>query len=291
MAWVLALGAAFFYGTALVLTQLGLRDRTPFDGASISVPTAAVFFLLLSPVLVDFSNFDPVAFSVFVGIGVLFPGTVTLLTFVANGHMGPNLTGAIGNLTPLFAVLFAITILGESFGLTQAVGISVIIAGVTLLTFSRKSAGTTWPLWAILLPFGGAVIRGIMQPGIKWGLTLWPDPFAAVTIGYAISAILILGVAQMRKQPEFVMALSKKRSIASTYWFVAVGLCNGGAVLLTYRALAVGDVILISPLIATYPFITLILSAVILRNTSWSWHVVVGILATVAGVAFILGGG
>lgn len=290
MAWVFALGAAFFYGTALVLTQLGLQDRTPFAGALISVPTAAVFFLLLSPVLVDFSNFDPVAFGVFVGIGVLFPGAVTLLTFSANVHMGPNLTGAIGNLTPLFAVLFAIAILEEPLGLMQAIGISVIITGVTLLTFSRKSTGSAWPLWTILLPLGGAAIRGVMQPGVKWGLNLWPDPFAAVTIGYVISAILILVVSQIRKQPLAAQEKSETGSLAGKYWFVAVGLSNGGAVLLTYMALADGNVILISPLIATYPLITLILSIVILRNTALNWRVALGILATVAGVAVILVG-
>ncbi|MBL4905935.1 MAG: DMT family transporter, partial [Sneathiella sp.] len=166
-AWILALGAAFFYGTALVLTQFGLHHFAPLKGAAISVPTAAVFFVLLSPFLVDFSGFDPVALGVFMGIGVLFPGAVTLLTFAGNVHMGPNITGAIGNLTPLFAVVFAVTILAEPFGVFQAAGIAVIISGVTLLTFSRKSASISWPLWAILLPLSGAFVRGVMQPGIK----------------------------------------------------------------------------------------------------------------------------
>ncbi|MEH6401928.1 MAG: DMT family transporter [Sneathiella sp.] len=290
-AWILALGAAFFYGTALVLSQFGLRYKSPTEGASISVPTAALFFLLLAPFLIDFSGFHLTALGVFIGIGVFFPGTVTLLTFMANDRMGPTIAGAIGNLTPLFAILFAILIFGEAFGIVQAVGISVIITGVTLLTLSRNGGGGSWPLWVVLLPLSGAAIRGIMQPGIKWGLELWPDPFAAVTIGYVVSSLFIVMVAFIRKQSATEPRLTGPKKISGILWFVAVGLCNGAAVLLTYEALIVGNITLVSPLIATYPLVTLILSWLLIRDTRWNARIVIGIVATVGGVGILLGAG
>ncbi|MBL4740660.1 MAG: DMT family transporter [Sneathiella sp.] len=289
-AWILALGAALFYGLALVLSQFGLRHRSPIEGASISVPTAALFFLLLSPFLIDFSSFHLTAFFIFIGIGVLFPGMVTLVTFVANHRMGPTVAGAIGNLTPLFAVLFAILIFNENFGIVQAAGISVIIAGVTLLTLSRNGGSGSWPLWIILLPLSGAAIRGIMQPGIKLGLEFWPDPFAAVTTGYVVSSLFILMVVFIRKQ-TFTRSRKNEGTKASGFlWFVAVGICNGVAVLLTYEALSAGKITLVSPLIATYPLVTLILSRLLLRDTHWNFRTGVGIMATVAGVGILLGG-
>ncbi len=289
-AWIAALAAAFCYGVALILTQQGLRFVSPTHGASVSVPTAALFFLVTSLFLVDFGGFDPVAFAVFCAVGLLFPGTVTLLTFVANAHMGPSITGAIGNLTPLFAVLFAILVLAEPLGLAQAAGMLVIIAGVTLLTVSRSSASSSWPLWIILLPLGGAVVRGITQPGIKWGLLFWPDPLAAATAGYIISALLILTVATLQGQGRSGAALTGWRHKTGRKWFMATGLLNGIAALFTYMALGAGKVSIVAPLIATYPLVTLIISAFILRTMVWNMLIGTGVLATVVGVGIILAG-
>lgn len=284
-AWLLALASAFFYGLALVLTQFGLRRLPPLGGASISVPTAAALFLVLSPFIVDFSTFDPVALAVFAAVGLMFPGAVTLLTFAGNVRMGPNITGAIGNLTPLFAVAIAVALLGEAFAPSQAAGMAVVIVGVTLLTLSRGRLSTTWPLWAIFLPFAAALVRGIVHPAVKWGLSSWPDPFAAGTVGYVMSALVLLTVAQIRGR-----AHTGERDAAGIAWFAAVGLCNGIAVMLTYWALSVGDVSLVSPLIATYPLVTLIISALIVRSVAWNGRMALGVLATVAGVAIILTG-
>jgi drug/metabolite transporter (DMT)-like permease len=43
-------------------------------------------------------------------------------------------------------------------------------------------------------------------------------------------------------------------------WFAAVGLCNGLSVLAMYAALEYGAVAVISPLVAGYPLVTLLLS-------------------------------
>ena len=284
-AWALALAAAFFYGLALVLTQLGLRRLPPLGGASISVPTAAAMFLVLAPFAIDFTDFDAAALAVFAIVGLLFPGTVTLLIFAGNVRMGPNITGAIGNLTPLFAVAIAVVVLGESFGPAQAAGMAVVIVGVSLLTLSRGRMSTSWPLWVIMLPLAAAAVRGVVHPAVKWGLLSWPDPLAAVTVGYLISAVVLLSVARIRGR-----AHTGHRDAASIGWFAAVGISNGLAVLLTYAALAVGEVSLVSPLIATYPLVTLIISAAIVRSVAWNGRMVLGVLATVAGVAIILAG-
>ncbi|MEP4189882.1 MAG: DMT family transporter, partial [Sneathiella sp.] len=253
-------------------------------------PTAALFFVLLSPFLIDFSALDPTAVAVFAGVGFLFPATVTLLTFLANVHMGPSITGAIGNLTPLFAVLLAVFLLDEPFGLFQAIGMLVILGGVTCLTFSRSGATSRWPLWVIILPLGGAVVRGVTQPAIKWGLVYWAEPFAAVTIGYVISALLILSIATIQQRNKTGSFRMERRHPTGRNWFVIVGLTNGVAALLTYTALEKGEVSIVSPLIATYPLVTLILSLFVLRNVVWNIQLVVGVIATVLGVGIILAG-
>src|SRR3546814_18965660 len=69
----------------------------------------------------------------FAGIGLLFPVCVTMLTFQANEQLGPDVAGALGNLAPLFAVLFAALLLGEVPSLAQSVGIVTIVAAAPIL--------------------------------------------------------------------------------------------------------------------------------------------------------------
>ena len=95
---LLALCASFLFGLALVLTQLGLRHVPPTRGASISIPTSAVLLSVLAPFMLDWEGWDPRGALIFVLVGLLFPATVTLLTFEANRRMGPNISGALSNL-------------------------------------------------------------------------------------------------------------------------------------------------------------------------------------------------
>lgn len=285
-AYAIALISAAYFGTALVLTQFGLRWLAPLQGAAVSVPTTALFFLLVSPLTIDWSNWDARGSVVFALVGCLFPAAVTVLTFQANRRVGPNVAGAAGNLAPLFAVLFAIFLLGELPGARQWTGIAVIVLGVSLMTVSRDGgSGERWPLIALALPLAAALIRGMVQPAIRFGLAFWNSPFAAATIGYVVSAALILAVTAFRSR--LPSPRGDQRGMA---WFAGVGICNGMAVLTMYMALARGEVAVVAPLVATYPIATLLLSAIFLRNLRLAWTVILGVGVTVTGVATLLAG-
>jgi drug/metabolite transporter (DMT)-like permease len=101
----LALGSASLFGQGLVVTQFGLRDMTPALGVTFSMPMAALVFWSSAPFFADFSGWDGDAVLLFAVVGIFFPGMITLLTFEANRRMGPYVTGAIGNLAPLFPLL------------------------------------------------------------------------------------------------------------------------------------------------------------------------------------------
>jgi drug/metabolite transporter (DMT)-like permease len=70
--------------------------------------------------------------------------------------------------------------------------------------------------------------------------------------------------------------------------FAVVGTCNGIGVLALYAALARGPVLLVSPLVATYPLVTLALTAILFRSARISASLVVGVTMTVAGVIFVV---
>ncbi len=280
-AW--ALGAAFFFGLALVLTQFGLRWLPPLRGAVVSIPTTAVFFWLLAPLFLDAGAWHAGAVTIFAAIGFLFPALVTFLTFEANRRMGPNVAGALGNLAPLFAVAIAIPVLGELPRSSQILAILIIVAGISLLSLGHRAGRTSWPTWVLAVPLAAAAIRGLVQPAVKLGLALWPSPFAAALTGYTVSSLVVLSLAIMQagRWPHGF-------PLKGVAWFAGVGLANGLAVLTMYLALAEGSVALVSPLVATYPLATLGLSWLLLHDVRLRPQLVMAIILMVGGVGLLL---
>ncbi|MEK9725244.1 MAG: DMT family transporter [Rhodospirillaceae bacterium] len=276
----LALGAAFCFAMGLVLTRIGLDSADPVGGGAVSVPTTALIFLAASPLTVNWDAWQTDSALMFAGAGLIFPVAVTLLTFQSTQRIGPNLTGALGNLTPLFAVALAVLWLGEVPRTGQLIGTAVISAGVVLI-FVGRGRGAAFPAWALALPLAAACVRGLAQPMVKAGLGGWPNPFAAVTIGYAISATVILIVAASRKRGLSYTRRGIRR-------FVPVGFANGSAVFLMYAALARGPVSIVAPLIACYPLFTLALDRLLIGRGNLTRFTLAGILVSVGGVVVLL---
>lgn len=277
--FLLALLAACQFGTALVLTQFALRHAPPAAGARISILTSALLLAIAALWRVDPAGWNLHGAAVFAAVGLVFPIAVTRLTFEANRRLGPSLAGALGNLAPLFAVIGAIALLGQVPGPLQALGLAAIAAGVAALSLLRGGTRRHWPLAAAALPLAAAAIRGLVQPATQWGLAFWPSPLAAAAIGYAVSALVVV-----------LTTRTPSPSAPALAWFAAVGLCNGGAVLTLYAALAAGPVILVAPLVATYPLVTLLLAALLPGGGRPDRFVLAGIAATVAGVMLLLAG-
>jgi drug/metabolite transporter (DMT)-like permease len=280
---VLALFAAFMFGLALVLTQFGLRYASPLHGALVSIPTAAAFLWILAPFLLDRRNLSPAPAVIFAAIGLFLPATVTLLTFEANRQMGPSVSGALANLTPLFSVVSAMIFLHDAPSPLQALGIGAIIVGVLMLSIDRRWLGVSWSYWAVALPIGAAAIRGFTHPITKLGLAAWPSPFAATLIGYTVSGVVVASVVTTR-----LGGRPSECERAGLLWFAFVGICNSVGVLALYAALARGSILVVSPLVATYPLVTVGLTAALFRSVQTSTAVLVGVVTTIAGVIFLI---
>jgi drug/metabolite transporter (DMT)-like permease len=283
LAVALALFSTFGFGAGFVLTQFALRWIPPRLGAAFSIPTSTLLFWCLAPFSIDPAEVDLSAAGLFAVIGLLFPAAVALLNFESNRLMGPNIAGAVSALAPLFAVLLAVMLLGERLRFWQLSGIAAIVAGVVLMYTGQCQAFTVRRLWLLALPLGASAIRGFVQPLVKLGLERWHNPIAAVVIGYTVSsAVLILAALVPSRTPE--QSFNRRGAL----WFAAVGLCNGCAVLSMYSALGRGPVSLVSPLIATYPLVTLLLSVRFLKRERIDARLAAAVAVTVGGVVLLL---
>ncbi len=278
---LLALAAAACCGSALIVTQLGLRHAAPVAGATVSVTFTLLVWLALSPFLLDLQGWQLGALALFGLVGVFYPAVVTLLTYESNRQLGPTLTGAVSCTAPVFAVAAAVLFLGEHLTLARAAGGAVIVAGLMLLTVRAPLEKA--PGWKLLLPVSGALLRGVAQTLTKIGLVLWPNPFGAALVGYATSAAIMWST-------DAVVSRRQGRRITGTgvLWFMAVGGLNGGAVLLMYYALNIGSVSVVSPIVATYPLFTMLFSALFLKTETFTPRAVAGVMLAVCGVAVIV---
>ena len=280
---VLAFTAAFLFGLGLVLTKVGLRYVTPLSGAAIAIMSSTALFI--GAALFAMEDVTPVweAVPIFATIGLMSPAAVALLTFAANRALGPVMTGALGNLAPLFAVTIAFVVLGEVPRMLQLGGLLAIVVGIVILTGACRGEG--WRSWFLLLPLAAAALRGATQATVKLGLEIWPNPFAAALVGYLVSTVVVLTAARVGTG-RFVA----DAPAPGILWFAAVGWCNGLAALLMYAALAHGSVALVSPLVATYPMVTVVLSTLLFGKVEGGMQLALGVALTVVGVALLIVG-
>ena len=136
-----------------------------------------------------------------------------------------------------------------------------------------------WRTWALLLPLGAALLRGVVPPIIKIGLEIWPSPIGAGLTGYIFSTMMVLVVERIRTGRFIVQA-----PLSGRLWFARHGICNGVGTMLLYAALGAGPVTLVAPLIATYPLVTVALSALVLTNVRITARLVAGTALAVGGV-------
>ncbi len=280
---LLAIAAATFLGGGLVLTQFGLRHIHPLSGAAVSIPTFTLCFLLASPILLRGETIVWGAVPIFAAVGLVFPALLTLLTFAGNRALGPAVTASLGNISPLFSVLLAVVLLGEPLRLWQFVGLMLIVAGILVITVTRTQDMRNWRTWALLLPLGAAVLRGVIPPVIKVGLEIWPSPIAAGLTGYIFSTLTVLMVERARNGRFIVQG-----PVQGRLWFALTGICNGVGTLLFYAALGAGPVSVVTPLVAAYPMITVGLNMLVFGGTRAGLRLAGGAALTVTGVVLIL---
>jgi drug/metabolite transporter (DMT)-like permease len=282
---ILALGAAFCFALALILTQFGLRTMPSWRSPLYSIGGALVVAWLAALLFVDWSTFNLDAALIFAGVGCIFPVVVSILAVRSNERLGPAVAGAVGNVTPIFAVLGAVLFLGEHLGLLQLAGLAMVVGGVALLALRGGTGGRHWSVWVLGLPLAAALVRGAIQPAIKTGLALWPEPLAAAAIGYALSSVVIVSLVGRR-------ALREGPAIRSgVLWFLAVGFANGTATFLLYAALGLGSITVVAPLVALFPLMGVVMSWIFLRGEQLHAIGLLGILVSVGGVILLLLGG
>jgi len=279
---LLALASAFLFAVGAQMQHRGLIDVGSRRGTAISITVAAALHWLFSPFFLEAHQWLEPAILIFILAGIIRPSVSANLSVAGTRFLGPTLSSTLSSTSPLFGAALGIFWLGEAFTLPIAVGTVGIIAAVLLLSLGNTRIERDWPLWALALPVGAAMIRSLAHVLTKVGMTDIPNPFFAGMIGFTVSAILTnlaLGWGEKRQRVDW--------KAPGTRWFGIAGIMFGVALMCLNNALLRGQITTVIPIIALSPIFAMLLSIFIFKRERLTLRVVAAVLIVVPSVAFI----
>jgi DME family drug/metabolite transporter len=283
MAEYFALQAALCFATSHILIRRGLVDSNALTGAFVSLGMTALILWFLLPFFVSLSSFWTPAVGYFLAAGIFAPGLGRTLTYVGIEKVGVARSVPISNSSPLFASLIAVFLLDEIWKLQNFLGTIFVLAGIVVLSRSHAEH-TQWRGFDLIFPVLAALAFAISSNLRKLGLLESNTPLMAAALTAATAFVFAVGLLKLRGGWQALM-LSRN----SWKWFFAAGIANTTATLSVFYALSFGDVVVVEPLTASNPVLSLILSALFLRDLEKiTGKVVLGALCTVAGTILVI---
>jgi uncharacterized membrane protein len=277
---LLSMASAVGFGVAGVLLRRGLQHANPLSAAvvSITVTTAFVWFLtLLSRPIGEVLTWKVWPFLV---AGLVAPGLARLMFFVGIDRIGVARAFSLMATAPLFAVAIAMVFLGERPTPVLLAGAVAIAGGSTLL--ARKSPHEArWRRRDMIFPALGALGFALRDNLSRWGLRDYGDSLAAAAAA-TLTSLLVMWICAAARRTRLRLPRT------SLLFFVLSGICEGSAYLLMWRALAIGDVSVVSPLVNSHSIVAIALAAIFLRDLERvTWRIVLAAALIVAGVALV----
>lgn len=275
---LIALGAALSYATSGISAKRGLRYSTPATVTLVSllVHTFGLWTLLLATSGVP--AVPPRALFLFVVTGTLQP-VIRLFTYAGIHHMGASRGTTVRGAHPLFSVTIAILLLGETANPWIVGGTILIVAGVTLISWQPAPPGGSYRWWHIGFPLGAALLAGVSHPIRRHALGIADEPlFFAAVVG--LVSLIWMG-------SYLLSPLCRERPVWNPQAirpFLLAGIFETLGILLVMLALSVGQVVVVSPIVATSPLWILL----------GTWFFLQGIerltLKTIIGAIGVVGG-
>ncbi len=277
---LVAIVSATFFGGSVLLSRQGLRYVDAQTGSMISIATTTAIYSCIAPFVVKAEYFRSPGIWVFVASGCVHPLVSMAMSFEATRRVGATVSSTIGSTSPWFSSVAAVLLLGERVTWPIVAGTLATVGGAMVLT-SRGRAPRGYSLGALVFAFAAALVRGTNSLTGKFGLLILPVPFMAGWVSFMVSCTGSILVYRLRKG-KLPLDLPK----GGRKWFCMTGCCISVAIFCMYYALSHGSVVVIGPIVAAYPLVTLILT-LLLHQEILSGRVILGTLIVVAGVVLI----
>lgn len=278
---ILSLASALLFAAGIQLARLGLEHTDTPTATLTQIGAATMIYWAAAPFFVEAHYWGSPAVFLLAAIGLFRPFLSASLSLAGTRLLGPTLSSTLSSTAPLFGVALGYLALGEGLSAPVLIGAGGIMAGVACLSW-KGDVQRAWPLWALGLPVGAALLRTLAQMFAKIGMEDIPSPFFVGLVGYSVSLTIALltTLKRVRRSPAPLWTPGSK-------WLVCTGLCYGVAILSLNTALLCGDLVVVSPIAACAPLFSLLLGWLVFREAAINRRVVLAVLLVVPGVALI----
>ena len=292
---LMGLTAATAYGFSTIFTRVGSQHIGPRPGTTISM--APSFILALVPaLLLDMPAFVDVPLVGFLWMALLalfnYP-LGRLLRITAVSRIGAARAATLTAAAPIWAAVLAVIFLGERPNAAIIIGTIAVVLGVALVVGEGRAKGnedsgtTTRPeLLGYLYGLGSAASFGATTVIMKSAVSDYAPPFIVAAITMAFGSIMIVPLAAGNIPRAF------RTSGRAVVMFAITGLLSGVGVISILFGVKHSEVVVVAPIIAVSPLITLILAHIFLRGLEKiTMTLVVGALLVVTGTVLVAVGG
>jgi len=283
MAIYFALQAALCFSIAHIFIRRGLVDSNAMTGSFISLSMSAVLLWFAVPFFVPLSALWNPAALMFVLAGIFAPGIGRTLSYVGIERIGVARSVPIANSSPIFASIFAVVFLAETWVLQNVIGTMLVIGGVIVLSMAKPTQGE-WRKIDVIYPLIGALAFGASTTLRKAGLEFINIPLLAAAVTAGSAALFSFTLLQIQGGKE-----AFKLTRRSAAWLFPAGIFNTAAMLSVFFALSHGKVVIVEPLVSSNPVTTLLLTSIFLRDVeSLTLRVIIGAALTVTGTILVV---
>jgi len=281
----LALLSAVASGFAVVIVGRHSNKSNAFN-MSLLISVVGLFILWpLAIVVTDFSSVNFIGIALFGVGGLLTPGLVRLFYYNGLKKLGASVNSSIFSIYPLYTALFAVIFLSEFLSPQNFLGILLIALGVIVVELNFRNAnGRGKPfVGSLVFPVLGGLMLGISAIIRKAALDVFNAPVLGVAVAYTFTFLLYTTVIATSKNTRKELSLRRDTRL---FWLAGVG--QALSWILSFYALSLEKVSIITPLLSVEPLFVVMLAAVYMREQERvSFKLVTGMILTFVGVVLI----
>lgn len=278
----LALCTALAYAAANISVRRGLHHSSAATATLISLIVHTVVLGSAVVLTGGVPEVAAVAISLIAITGVLQTG-MRLWHYTGIEKVGTSRAVTLRSTHPIFSVIIGVTMLQEPVTRELLIGTFLVVVGIITTSWQVEREISTFRWRHLLFPMGTALVTGIVHPIRRYAMVMADEPLYFAAVVGVISLFCFIGMLTFPSMRERIVWNPN-----SLLPFIAAGVFETSAVLLMLNAFVTGPVVLVSPIAATSPVWTLLMSVVFLRDLEGiNRYAVVGTLCVVVGVIAI----
>jgi DME family drug/metabolite transporter len=256
----LALFASFWFAAAMIFINRGVLSIDYFRGLLANLSVNALFLWLYIFLFVDNVDLWRPVNSIFVAVGVFVPGIARFLIFKSMERIGATISSCLTNAGPLFAIVIAISFLGEQPAAINILGAISIVGGIIALSW--KGETKTWRTRDLGFPLAAALLFATRDNLVRFAVVQIPSPVVGAAIA-ATTSWLTMGSMYLTFGEKKALPPSARVGLS---YFAISGFMNFLSYVLGYTALSLERVSIVSPLVNASSLFILPLSMLFLKN-------------------------